>query len=52
LKIKGKGILSGYENDIYKELEINGWNKKEFIIKSTSGHAKSKNTRKEIVWYK
>ena len=52
LKIKGKAILSGYDSDIYKKLETNGWNRKEFIIKSTSGHAESKNTRKEIVWYK
>lgn len=52
LKIKGKAILSGYENDIYKKLETNGWNKTKFIIKSTSGHAECKNTREEIVWNK
>lgn len=34
LNIKGKVILSGYRNDIYKELEDNGWSREEYSITS------------------
>lgn len=32
LKIKGKALLSGYDNEIYRKLENNGWWRKEFVI--------------------
>jgi DNA adenine methylase len=32
LKIRGKAMLLGYDNDVYKELETNGWRKLVFPV--------------------
>ena len=50
LNIEGKVILSGYENDIYKKLEENGWSKillGEYHIKSAG---KNNKKGKEFIW--
>ncbi len=46
LKIKGQAILSGYDNEIYKKLEENGWEKIKFTINSIQ----SGNQREENIW--
>jgi len=52
LNVKGKVILSGYDNEIYKEiLEANGWRKivlKECTLRSQKKSRKDKKT--EYVW--
>lgn len=47
LNIKGKVILSGYENSIYKTLEQNKWNK---IFLGEYKKSSSKNKGKEFIW--
>lgn len=50
LTIKGDAILSGYENNIYTELEEKGWNKEIINIKSPSTPRGAKTSRKECIW--
>lgn len=47
LKIKGKAVLSGYANKIYKKLEDNNWNRIDFDI----SHGKNYK-RTESIWIK
>lgn len=51
LTIKGNAILSGYENNIYTELEEKGWKKEAINIKSSSTPKGEKTRRKECIWY-
>jgi len=59
LDIKGKVLLSGYDNKLYKVLEDNGWNKECFKVKTTafiiSKHSdkqkQKRGDRVEVVWY-
>jgi len=62
LHIKGKAMLSGYDNDIYKRLEEHGWVKLTFErtcstvgrTRNTNllgdGALKNKQPRTECVW--
>jgi DNA adenine methylase len=55
LRIKGKAMLLGYDNDIYKELEMNGWRKLVFpVTVNTLYMQKSKEgrnfIRNECIW--
>lgn len=52
LKIKGKAILSGYDNEIYLELEKNGWTKKllKEATKSSVNIDRLNNKAEEFVW--
>lgn len=57
LRVKGMVALSGYENDIYKKLEENGWIRNDFEVycnitrKNMKNHEdKSQFIRKECVW--
>jgi DNA adenine methylase len=55
LKIKGKAMLLGYDNDIYKELEMNGWRKLVFPVTVNTlymqNSEKGRNfIRNECVW--
>lgn len=52
LQVKGKVILSGYENDIYNTLEEAGWHKillKE-VAKASINDARNENRGQEYVW--
>lgn len=46
---KAKILLSGYECDLYKKLEDNGWNKKKILVKTTDGNRNPK-TKIESLW--
>jgi DNA adenine methylase len=53
LNIKGKAILSGYDNEIYNELIDNGWEKfnlGEFSERSTKTNMTKKQKRQEFLW--
>lgn len=52
LKIKGKAILSGYENEIYKTLEENGWKKISIgnYDKKSMKHDSETQRAEEFVW--
>ena len=53
LHIKGKVILSGYEHDIYKPLEENGWKKVllgEFVKRSQKNNNGKLDKGQEFVW--
>ena len=56
LKLKGKVMLSGYKNPIYKKLEESGWNRRDFNVqlqasgKTRSTKATTKKARVESVW--
>jgi len=44
LKINGKAMLSGYDNEIYKPLEIAGWQKLSFeVVSSAAGKTRNSN---------
>jgi len=50
LKIsKGKVVLSGYDNNIYKSY-LQDWNRKEFDLPNNSSKSKSKERRTEVLW--
>lgn len=48
LTIKGKALLSGYDNSIYKKLEDNGWKIKSWEQRK---HLNKKILREEKVWF-
>lgn len=52
LGIKGKALLSGYDNDVYRQLESDGWWRKDFVrhttVRNDTGKRRSK--RVEVVW--
>jgi DNA adenine methylase len=49
LRIKGKAILSGYDNPIYKRLERNGWKTIEFSKHClASAYGKTRSTRGKV----
>ncbi len=53
LEIKGMAVLSGYENEIYKELEDNNWKRFDFEVACASYKVeigKQKGKRTETVW--
>jgi len=62
LKVRGMAMLSGYQNDIYEELEKNGWVRKDFksvckVLGRTrytgvlgKGSASQKASRIESIW--
>ncbi|RKJ53631.1 DNA adenine methylase, partial [Butyricicoccus sp. 1XD8-22] len=53
LNVKGKCILSGYDHEIYDELELNGWSKVylgEFAKRSIKTIVSEKEKGKEFVW--
>jgi len=52
LNVKGKVLLSGYDNGLYKVLEENGWKRKSFKVKCLSQKKKGeeKEERVECVW--
>jgi DNA adenine methylase len=54
LKIKGKVMLSGYDNTIYRELEDNGWTKIQYDIQCCAPNSKdttgTRERRIESVW--
>jgi hypothetical protein len=54
LNLKGKAVLSGYDNDVYRVLEENGWERHE---RRTKAYAKvfrkgKRANRTEILWVK
>jgi DNA adenine methylase len=57
LNVKGKVLLSGYDNQLYKVLEDNGWNKEFFKHKAYAyvmckqTNASKRSDRVEVVWY-
>ena len=52
LKIKGKAVLSGYDNILYNKLENNGWKKVLLgeYSKRSSSHAVKKGIGKKYLW--
>lgn len=51
LGIKGKAMLSGYDNEVYKRLEKAGWRKIIYTMRSTSAMGKaSARKREECLW--
>ena len=52
LRIKGKAMLSGYENDLYRRLEENGWVKRYFetVCHSQKRIGERRDERVEVVW--
>ena len=52
LNVKGKVMVSGYDNELYKVLEENGWIKKSFKVKCHSQKKKDerRDERIECVW--
>ena len=52
LNLKGKAILSGYQNDLYSRLELKGWRKKEknFMCPSNKIKDGNKSKRIEFIW--
>jgi DNA adenine methylase len=54
LSIRGKALLCGYDNDVYKVLEDNGWRKLEIVIPTFLTNSKQtggvRNLRSEYVW--
>jgi DNA adenine methylase len=55
LKIRGKAMLLGYDNDIYKELEMNGWKKLVFPVTVNTFYMQNSNKgrnfiRNECIW--
>jgi DNA adenine methylase len=52
LKVKGKVILSGYDNEIYKDLEDKGWTKRllKEVPKSSINHLRNEKKGQEYVW--
>jgi len=55
LSIQGKVLLCGYDNDVYKVLEDNGWRKLEIIIPTSLTNSKQtagiRMLRSEYVWF-
>lgn len=53
LKIKGKAILSGYDNEIYRRLEEAGWQKKTFgyMMPASRSVKGSRRTVIEVIWF-
>lgn len=49
LNIRGKAIVSGYENSLYDKLDRHGWERKEH--KTVSHTSKVKDKRTEVMWY-
>lgn len=55
LNLKSHVVLSGYENEIYKPLENNGWKllkKRVAVFSSSSKEGEKKNFREECLWIK
>ncbi len=62
LRLKGKAMLSGYENSIYESLETAGWKRHDFEVKCNNiacgsndhlpanGSGKKKESRIESIW--
>ena len=50
LKCKSKILISTYDNEMYKILTENGWNKYSFDIKTTDGKNRPK-TKIETLYY-
>ncbi len=50
LNCKGKILLSGYPNEIYKRLEVAGWDTLDFHVTKSSSSQKSKPKAIERVW--
>ena len=52
LNVKGKVLLSGYDNDLYRKLEDNGWVRKSFtaVCFSQRKKGRDKEEKVECVW--
>jgi len=50
LLIKGKVLLSGYSNRMYKRLERHGWRRKDFVVSMTAMRGKGYSQRVESLW--
>jgi DNA adenine methylase len=54
LSIRGKALLCGYDNDVYRVLENNGWRKLEIVIPTNFTNPKQtggvRKLRSEYVW--
>ena len=50
MNCKSKILISGYDNDLYKVLTDNGWNKHYYDIKTTDGKNRPK-TKTEVLWF-
>lgn len=53
LKIEGKAILSGYDNNIYKKLEENKWTRRDYEATSSAipSITQKDNRRTECLWF-
>lgn len=55
LKTNGMAIVSGYDNDIYNKLELNGWRKESFTTRANASKIKKQNNtsslRQECLWF-
>lgn len=49
LKVKGKVLISGYENPMY-DIRLGGWKKKSWDVPNHSGSGEIKQRRTECVW--
>lgn len=49
-RIKGKVLLSGYNNELYNNHLIN-WNKKEYSVNCKAIFGRNVDTRTEVLWY-
>ena len=50
IKAKCKILISGYDCDAYKRLEVNGFKKVEFVVHTMSGDHKTKKDKTECLW--
>jgi DNA adenine methylase len=54
LSIRGKALLCGYDNDVYRVLEDNGWRKLEIVMPTSLTYSKQtggvRKLRSEYVW--
>lgn len=50
IKAKCKILISGYNNELYKRLEENGFKKVEFVVHTMSGDHKTKKDMVECLW--
>lgn len=51
INAKCKILISGYDNEVYKTLEQNGFNKINFTLHTMSGDHKTMKNKTETLWF-